>query len=54
MAWGRMLSVLAAALLLSGWIAVSGPGSARARLRQAERMKADARRPVTPRSPASD
>ena len=42
LAWGRMLSVLGGALLLSAWIAVSGPGSARARLRMAERMKADA------------
>ena len=41
-AWGRMLSVLFAALLLSGWIVVSGPGSMRARLRAAELMKAAA------------
>ena len=36
--WGRILTVLVAALAVSGWIAVSGPGSMRARLRTAERI----------------
>ena len=35
MAWGRTLMVLAGALVLSGYIAVNGPGSMHARLRQA-------------------
>lgn len=40
--WGRILTVLTVALVLSAWIAVSGPGSMRARLRTAERTKAGA------------